>query len=490
MGFLKPDIKTIIEENLLIVNKDQKEVPFLFNKAQNHFFENCTGRNVILKARKMGFSSVLLAAGVAKFIYGRNERIVSMSFDKDASSKQLERAKRFLDSYQKTNNIDIKFKYNTKHEMVLDVKLEDGTNYTNTLRVGTAKSTGFGRGDDITFLHLTEVSLADHLDQLLAGVGEAVVNNAMITLETTANGYNGFKTFWDEAAAGLRNYSAFFYSPEWEYDKQFLDDRRAELGKLFDQEYPMTPEIAFLTSGELYFDNNSLKWYLERAKDPKKEDGFRKYRDFEKGEFVLIFADTAWGGQDACAAQFLSYQKLDVPLVYHRKTIASEMTPELHRMAEAICDATGIPPVLCLERNNGGVAELERLKRLNRNGKYILYREKVRTGFKSNEVEGAKLGFTTSSASRPTLLGMLKDAIDNKLINIYDRPTINEAFSFVEKQGLNGAWKAQAEVGAHDDLLMSLGGVWQMYQTERPPRTNRPPKKAKAYDATTGRVLS
>lgn len=217
---------------------------------------------------------------------------------------------------------------------------------------------------------------------------------------------------------------------------------------------------------------------------------FRRYRQWERGEFVLIFGDTSWGGGDACAAQFLSYQQLDVPLVYHLNTIASEMTPELHREAEAIHDITGIPPVLCLERNNGGVAELERLKRLNRNGKYVLYREKVRTGFKSNEVEGAKLGFTTSSATRPVLLGMLKEAIDNNLLTIYDRPTINEMFSFVEKQGVNGGWKAQAESGAHDDLVMSLGGAWQMYQTERPPRTNRPPKKAKRYDETTGRVLS
>lgn len=267
-GFLKPDFKPAIEDNLQIVDKDKNEVPFLLNKAQAHFFENCTDRNVILKARKMGFSSFLLAVGVIKFLYGENERIVSMSFDKDASGKQLERAKRFLESYQRTNKIDIKFKYNTKHEMVLDVKKEDGTSYTNTLRVGTAKSTGFGRGDDITFLHLTEVSLADHLDQLLAGVGEAVVNNAMITLETTANGYNGFKTFWDESAAGLRNYKAMFYSPEWEYDAEFLAKKKAELGRLYEQEFPSTAESAFLTSGELYFDRFALMDYLKQVKEP------------------------------------------------------------------------------------------------------------------------------------------------------------------------------------------------------------------------------
>jgi hypothetical protein len=260
--------KKAIEENLLIVDKDKTEVPFILNKAQDHFLKNSTDRNIILKARKMGFSSVLLALACIKFIFGENERCVSMSFDQGASGKQLERAKRFLDAYQRINGIDFKFKYNSKYEMVLHVKREDGSSYTNTLRVGTAKSTGFGRGDDITFLHLTEVSLADHLEELLAGVGEAVVNNAMITMETTANGYNEFKTFWDEASSGHRNYLPLFYAPEWEYSKEYLENKKQELGRLYAQEYPSTAEEAFLTSGDGFFDKDALRFYLENAREP------------------------------------------------------------------------------------------------------------------------------------------------------------------------------------------------------------------------------
>jgi hypothetical protein len=62
---------------------------------------------------------------------------------------------------------------------------------------------------------------------------------------------------------------------------------------------------------------------------------------------------------------------------------------------------------------------------------------------------------------------MLKDAIDKRLITLYDRPTINELFSFVEVK-TSTSWKAQAESGAHDDLIMSLAGAWQLYQTETP----------------------
>ena len=262
--------QSAIEDNLTIVNKDKKEVPFKLNAPQVDFIKNSTDRNIILKARKMGFSSLLLAIALMKFLLGKNERCVSMSFDKEASSKQLERAKHFLRSYDRINGTDTlkKLKYNSRSEMAMEVKEPDGSTYLNTLRIGTAQSTSFGRGDDITFLHLTEVSSIDNLELLLAGVGEAVVRNTMVTMETTANGFNGFKTFWDEATLGERGYKTFFYDPTWEYDQKYLDQKRAELGRLYEQEYPSTALSAFLTSGDPYFNTDSLQWYMNQCKEP------------------------------------------------------------------------------------------------------------------------------------------------------------------------------------------------------------------------------
>lgn len=264
--------KRAIENEFTIVNKDKVDVPFILNKAQNHLLENLTEKNVILKARKMGFSSVLLGIAAIKFLFGENEKCVSMSFDATASGKQLERAKHFIKSFEIKNNIKVNTKYNNRSEMVYEgISKKTGRPYTNTLRIGTAKSDDFGRGDDITFLHLTEVSLADNLEKLLAGVGEAVVNNAITTLETTANGFNAFKSFWDQSVLNERGYKALFYSPTWEYSEEFLNEKRKNLGRLFDQEYPMTPELAFLTSGDTYFNMEALKWYAGQVKSPLTE---------------------------------------------------------------------------------------------------------------------------------------------------------------------------------------------------------------------------
>ena len=185
---------------------------------------------------------------------------------------------------------------------------------------------------------------------------------------------------------------------------------------------------------------------------------FRRYRQLDKGEFILVFADTAVGGADWCAAQFLSADKLDIPIVYHSNSSATMMTPLLHRELESIYDVTQVQPVIAYERNNGGQFELERLSTLNRLGKYFIYEQKDATG-KPN----GKIGWDTNAATRPKMLQELQECINNKLIIIYDKPTVTELFQFV----IFKSGRPEAEAGSHDDLVMSLAGVWQLYQTER-----------------------
>lgn len=206
---------------------------------------------------------------------------------------------------------------------------------------------------------------------------------------------------------------------------------------------------------------------------------FRRYRQYQKGEFFVVAADTSWGGTDYCAVQFLSKTNLDVPVVYHSKVLATEMTPLIHLELEKIYDQTQVKPVVAFERNNGGVAELERLATLNRNGKYRIFTEQTKVGTTETTESSHKLGYTTNSATRPTMLSMLKEAIDNRLITIYDKPTINEMFAFIISQ-TSSSWKAQAEQGAHDDLIMALAIAWQLYQSENPfvmPVRTRQPRK-------------
>jgi hypothetical protein len=195
---------------------------------------------------------------------------------------------------------------------------------------------------------------------------------------------------------------------------------------------------------------------------------WKQFRPIEKGEFIIVGVDPAAGGIDYCAAQFLSKTKLDVPLVYHSKVLATEMTNLLHPVLERIFDTTGIKPMVAYERQNGGLFEMERLAALNRLGKYNLFKMPVLG--RIEPPEAVKYGWDTNTATRPKMLSDLKEAIDKKLIRIYDQTTINELFSFVIVQ-TSSSWKAQAEAGAHDDLIMALAIAWQVQQMVKEPRT-------------------
>lgn len=194
---------------------------------------------------------------------------------------------------------------------------------------------------------------------------------------------------------------------------------------------------------------------------------FRQYRDLQPGEFFLCFLDTAGEGQDWNAAQFLSFHRLDVPLVLHYEGSLTDVTPMMKDSLELIQKITHVNPCVAYETNNGGIYELERLARLNKYQKYTMYRQYVRDT-SGNLVRSEKLGYNTNTATRPVMLGELQDLVKNMLVNLYDKLTVDEMFSFVKHKTPSG-WRAEAEHPAHDDLLMALAGVWQMYQTERPP---------------------
>lgn len=221
-------------------------------------------------------------------------------------------------------------------------------------------------------------------------------------------------------------------------------------------------------SDEEKLGNNKLgdtKSFVAKAKMSLHKDDnrcFRQFRKIEKGEYFVVGVDTGAGGLDYCAAQFFSTDKLDVPLVYHERVVASEMTPKLHKAFEYIHDITDYPPMVAYERNNGGVYEMERLASLNRNNKYSIFEHETNFGSISQNTPSRYLGWRTDMATRPKMLTDLKEAIDKKIIRIYDRKTIKEMFSFVVVQ-TSTAWKAQAERGSHDDLMMALAISLQLY---------------------------
>lgn len=115
---------------------------------------------------------------------------------------------------------------------------------------------------------MSEAAFYKHFDKLLASAGTALVPDGKFVIETTANGFNLFKTFYDESVLGDTPFTPHFYPAQDFYGADFLRAEEKRLGRLYDQEYPSSAELAFITSGELYFDQDALRYYLEQSKEP------------------------------------------------------------------------------------------------------------------------------------------------------------------------------------------------------------------------------
>lgn len=250
-----------IEDELTIIDKTATEVPFKLNPIQSKFVEVATGKDIILKARQQGFSSFILGAFTKDFIFKENSLSVVLADIADNAQDLLARVKHYIAAFERANNTKVPLKYNSKYE------LQNAYNNARYI-IGTAENTEFGRSKTITNLHMSEAAFYKHFRKLHASAGTALVPNGRFIIETTANGFNEFKTFWDESELGLTGFTPHFFKASDFYPQDFLDREKQRLGRLFDQEYPETAEQAFLTSGEQYFNQDSLRELLKMTKEP------------------------------------------------------------------------------------------------------------------------------------------------------------------------------------------------------------------------------
>lgn len=250
----------LIEENLDVINKRGIQVPFILNKPQTLLIERATGNDIILKARQEGFSTEISAIFSGDFLLVENCLSVVIADVSDNAMGLLEKPKFFIRSYEEKNNVKIPLKYNSKYELYNEA-------LNSRYLIGTAENADFGRSRTIRNLHMSEAAFYKHLLKMMASARQALVEDGKFFIETTANGFNDFKKVWDAAVLGENGLNPLFFPASLLYDEEFLNRKRRELGRMFMQEYPETPEEAFITSGETYFDTDAMRYYLENAKE-------------------------------------------------------------------------------------------------------------------------------------------------------------------------------------------------------------------------------
>jgi hypothetical protein len=308
--------RKFIENFCYITTKDGKFELFKINEPQDKLMqviekqltEKKPIRIRVLKARQMGFSTLISAIGFWWSAMNENSAYAVVAHKDSSASSIFEKNKIFYDNLPKALKPRVN-KFNSER-ISFNVDGDQMTGEVKGLRskifFGTAGGGELFRGETILFLHKSEIAFWEDKQGVLKKSLNATVPYApfsAIIEETTANGYNEFKDDWDRSIRGQDEYIPLFvgwnelkeyrmnpppnFQPtERELQLQMQHDltdeqiywRRFKIDNdyggnelWFQQENPLTPEEAFISSGQGVFDGDTIKKGYENARPPIRE---------------------------------------------------------------------------------------------------------------------------------------------------------------------------------------------------------------------------
>lgn len=511
------DTKKYIEKFLHIRTKEGRIVSFVLNESQLRLYEVICEeeekkkpiRIIILKSRQMGFSTLTEGIIYKKTATKKLRNALIITHKDEATSNLFTMSKLFYEKspewvrpmLKNSNAKELIFENPTKNPK--DKKKYPGLK--SKIKCTTAGGKGVGRSDTLNFIHMSEVAFwPGDILTTYAGLMQAVPNTpgSMVIIESTANGFNAFKKMWDDAVAGRTDYIPLFFAwyemQEYRmaYHGEELTDEERELQEafqldneqmmwrrwcianncnndldMFKQEYPSTPEEAFLTTGDCIFKNKDEILLRIRALEEEPcnrgqftykekslaldrivlseiefiQDGKGEiciYKEPEKGVPYVIGGDTAGDGSDSFTAQVLDNRTGEQVAKLKRPYDEDEYAKQLYCLGQYYNFA-----VLAVEVN----FTTHPIKILE----YLHYpKQYVREVFDTYTGATRKaFGFHTNSTTRPLLIAELVSYVKLYLHLIHDVETLREALTFIK----NARGRPEAEVGEHDDLLMGLG---------------------------------
>lgn len=496
-------IKQYIESYLKIQTKNGKLVNLKMNEVQDKIYNTfayCYNRDepckiIVLKARQMGVSTVTEAILYALTDLHTFVNSLIVAHESDSSGHIFDMSKRFYDNLP--DQLRPMIKYSNAKELRFQNPINDSSNpgLRSAIRVATAGKNAVGRGQTYNFMHLSELAFWPEKDgqttkDQLDGLLQCLPQNgfSLLVIESTANGYNYFKSLWDKAVAGENEYIPVFFpwfemqeyrkpckkKIDWtsdelkEKERYGLDDeqlmwRRYAIETLcggsidtFHQEYPASPEEAFLLSGRPVFDTTKILNRLADAKKPiitgqftdsgnwyDEEGGnIRIWEEPIKGHTYVIGADTAGEGSDWFRAYVLDKNEDGRQVASYRdQTDEGLFTKQYYYLGLYYNYALLAPEC------NFSTYVTMKLQEWGYLNMYV--REAIDT---YTQRISKKFGFRTTSLTRPLIIDMLADVIRDHIDLINDDDFLREALSFIK----NDRGRPEAASGEHDDCVFAM----------------------------------
>lgn len=489
---LRDDFPYYAENALKIRTKSGTIEPLRLNAAQQilqdtidrQIAETGRVRVIILKGRQQGLSTVIGGRIYFRVSQHKAKKAMVLTHHADSTRALFDMTKRYHDNVPEI--LKPSTSYSSRKELKFDI-------LDSAYTVGTAGSESVGRGETLSHIHASEMGFWSKVTakDIWNGLEQAVPNapDTEIYIESTGNGVTGlFHELWKGAVAGENGFIPvfipWFLTPEYREEppatfqrspeeeklaKTFgLDDsqlywRRLKVNRngvdLFRQEYPCTPDEAFLTTGRPVFNPEQLTERLEelKAEEPMARKALEgeSWEDHPRGEHVIyraydpaetyyIGADVAMGyrGGDPSVAQVLDSHRRQVA------TYRSLVHPDYFATVLYHLGLFWNTAKIAVESNNHGILTCTRL------GKDLAYpnffQETVYD--KVTDQETVKLGFSVNVKSKPLIIDKLRADMREREIELNDPVTLREMLTFI----VTDEGKMEAEPGCHDDTVMSL----------------------------------
>lgn len=498
---------------LKIVNKAGLLVPFEPNYAQRIYISKVEEslnahrpvRVIVLKARQIGISTATEALiFTLAFLFDRYRGLV-VAHDVPSSQNILAMTKEFWNSYT------FKPLYTPKYESKNELAWVESQ---SSIRISTAKTATAGRSHTIQALHASECAFWNSPETTMLGLRQSLpmLPYTFECVESTANGVgNWFNNQWNLAEDGESDYIPLFFPwqehPEYRASAMHLpyrplgalDSEEKILTKLgidndqltwrrwyiknkcnndigqFHQEYPTTPEEAFVATGRNVLPIASLRAIYQPMEgitgnlirrgnqvtfDPQPQGHLTLYAypwthdDF--GAYIIGGDPTHTTRGDYAAAQVLNRRTMEQVAVWRGRIDPGTFGDELAKLGMYFNQA-----LVCPEIEGPGYATVSRLQGIQY--PHIFQRQAM------DKTPGVMVqhtwGWSTTSRSKHGAIGWLLKMVSDGDLIIHDARTFAECRDYITLP--DGGYGPASEDG-YDDLVMSLAIAVTCHAMEPP----------------------
>ncbi len=351
--------------------------------------------------------------------------------------------------------------------------------------VSLPSSENAGRGRNFRRVLADEYARWDNADERIASIIPTVADSGSLIRSSTAKGYNSHHTAFagavDEGVdpalgnGAVRMFVGATARPG--RDVAWVMKKRAGMeGKLGMQEYPLTPEEAWISSGGCVFDGDALtdlethscrppqkrlmvvhrlSWPPDfthprppaPAAIPDSSGHWRVWADPDPSRRYLISADPCGGGggQDYAAAVVLDADSYDEVASLHARLEPEQLARELVVAGMHYRGRDGVA-LLVPEANNTGAAVIALLIEWRYPRIYQTEHFNQRTQQRTTQV-----GWLTTAKTRPVAIAALQTAVRTGEAGVRNQSAVAEMRRFEDP----GNGRPEAADGAHDDQVLA-----------------------------------